>query len=155
QGANVLASTAHDALAAPATVKMNVGVLSFVSAGGFTNAIVGGAVSTVNDADAVAELPAASVARTAIVRAPSARPFAVNGDVHAANAPVSTAHAIATASAPALKATATSALATCAGGALVIATAGGTVSTVQLNCAVDRLPTASLARTSKPCAPSA
>ena len=55
---------------------------------------VGPAVSTVKLRESLPWLPAASVTRTVNLCAPSASEAVVNGDVHAANAPSSTAHSI-------------------------------------------------------------
>ena len=76
-------------------VKENVGVLSLVGPEGPAVIVVsGGVVSTVNDrlAGDASVLPAASVARTSNVCAPSARAAVVNADQQDANAAASTRH---------------------------------------------------------------
>src|SRR4029079_19489545 len=95
QVANAPLSIWHWIVVAPVTVNITLGVLSLVGDGTAVTFTTGGAVSTVHVVEPGAMFPAASMPRTVIVWLPSASAVAgVNGDVHAANPPASTRHAI-------------------------------------------------------------
>src|SRR5262245_23684307 len=91
QAANAAVSIWHWIVAAPVTVNVLEDGLSLVGDGTAVTVTTGATVSTVNVVEPVPTLPAASVPRTVIVWLPLASAVAgVNGDVQAANAPVST-----------------------------------------------------------------
>src|ERR1043166_1926646 len=101
----------------------------------------------------MAEFLAASVPRTVTVWAPSVSAAGVNGEVHAANAPLSTWHWITVAP---VTVNATLGVLSLVGVVTAVTlTTGGVVSIVQWNDAVEALPTMSVARTVKLWAPSA
>src|SRR6185295_18963316 len=91
--ANAAASTWHSIVVAPVTVNATLGRLLRVGLATAVTVTTGATVSTVNVVAPVPALPAASVPRTVTVWLPSASAAAgVNGEVHAANAPLSIWH---------------------------------------------------------------
>jgi hypothetical protein len=155
--AKVPASTWHwITVGEPAVVNAIVGVVSFDSAAGSTVIVtVGATVSIVNVlVVAVDAFPAASVTRTEIVWPPSARAPDVNGDVHVANAPASTAHSIVTGDPAVLNAAVGVVSLDSADGCAMNVAVGATVSTVNIELAVAWLPTPSVPRTVNVWAPS-
>jgi hypothetical protein len=154
--ANAPLSTWQAIAVASVTVNARVGVLSLVGFGGpLVIVTTGGVVSTLQLLVSVAVLPAASVACTVNWWPPSPRAEIVRGDVQTASGPPSRLHASATAPPPEVNAKVAVVELVAAGGPLVIATVGATVSIVQLNDAVAALPTGSVARTVKVWLPSA
>ena len=147
-------------------VNENVGVLSVVVPVGPAVIVVSGGVvspgpevSTVNDrlAGVGSVLPAASVARTSNVCAPSASTAVVNGVLHEPQAPPSTRHSNVEPVSVAVNENVGVLSVVVAVGPAVIVVSGGVVSTVndRLAGVGSVLPAASVARTSKVCAPSA
>src|SRR5205807_1434742 len=94
--ANAPASSLHCSVAGSLAENENVAVALLLGfAGVAVNVTVGAVVSTVHvNVASGPVLPAVSVACTANVWLPSARPANVFGDVHAANAPASSLHAV-------------------------------------------------------------
>src|ERR1044071_9314056 len=91
--AGAAVSTWHWMVVAPVTVNVTGGRLLRVGDGTAVTVTTGATVSTVNVVEPLPTLPAASVPWTVIVWLPSASTAAgVNGEVHAANAPVSIWH---------------------------------------------------------------
>src|SRR3954468_23025776 len=118
----------------------------------------GGGACTVHvrDAGDASTLPAASVARTSNVCAPTATPLKSRGDVHAPHTPASRRHSnVAASLAPNVKLAVVAV--TVPDGPPVIVVSGAVVSTAQLREAGDAstLPAASVARASNVCVPAA
>ncbi|HSR99754.1 MAG TPA: hypothetical protein VLM79_22025 [Kofleriaceae bacterium] len=114
--------------------------------GASSNASPGAVPSTVNVVAPVPGLPAASVARTVTVWAPSASDAAVNGEMQVARGPPSTWHWIDVA--PPVTVNDTLGVRSLVGDATAATvTTGGTVSTVNVVASVPGLPAASVART--------
>ena len=156
--ANVPSSSLHSNVAVSFAEKAKVASVARVDTLGPESIVVSGAaVSTVKLRLAASPVfPAASVARTSNVCAPSASTSVVCSDVQAANGAVSTRQSRL---APGSLANANVGVASFVrpAGPPVMATVGATVSTVKLRLAgvASTLPAASVARTSKVCAPSA
>ncbi len=114
-------------------------------------------ISQAVSAGVASTFPAASIARTRNVCAPSESPANVAGEVHGAKAPVSTEHSnVAVASFEENVKTAFASLET-ASGSVTIVVSGAAVSTVHANVAGvgSAFPAASTARTANVCGPSA
>ena len=93
--ANVPPSSRHSNVLALSALNVNVGVASLVTPSGPESIVVLGAPVSIRKAcvsGVGSTLPAASVARTENVCAPSARVPVVSGEVQAANVPPSTRH---------------------------------------------------------------
>jgi hypothetical protein len=152
--AATLPSRLHVTLvASPPTVKLADTLVALVGELIEASVNAGPLTSIVQLALAVVPLPRASVATTVKVWAPSPRPLAVNGLVHAAATPPSSAQVTLVASPPAVKLADT--LVDAVGDAIGLSVkAGPAVSIVQLALALVLLPRLSVATTVKVWAPS-
>ena len=160
QAANAAPSTLHASVAPASAETANAGVVSLVSApGAAVNAAAGAVRSTVHVYAADPALPAASVARTVTVCAPSARPvYRVAVSVsHAVHAAASRRQSIAAGVSLVVNAKSAVVWFVAAAGVVVSVTAGATVSTTKSYAAGlgSVFPTRSTARTSSACPPSA
>jgi hypothetical protein len=156
-GANTVVSSRHSNVdPGSLALKPNVADVAVVELAGPDVIVVFGGVrsATVHAHSVEPALPAASVARTDKVWAPTARPAYVRGLVHVANAPPSSEHAV-IAGSSVEKANDALVAVVVAGGPLVIVTVGGVVSgggtTAHAHTAEPTLPAPSVARTDTTC----
>src|SRR3954449_8012092 len=151
---NVAASLAPNVKLAVVAVTVPDGPPVIVVSGAVVSA--GAATVHARDAGDASTLPAASVARTSNVCAPTASPPKSRGDVHAPHTPPSSRHSnVAASLAPNVKLAVVAV--TVPDGPPVIVVSGAVVSTVQVRDAGDAstLPAASVARASNVCVPAA